>query len=132
MFRRKFTIRRFGEERMIDGYSHATYEDTTASLNVQPLSAAAVAALPEGERRIRRLKAYSDYTFTTADQSTNRRGDWLLYNGHWHECVSSVGWDHTILSHCKSEFVEVAEAETAPFADSANAEEPKDGDCEWM
>jgi hypothetical protein len=31
--------------------------------------------------------------------------------GHWYECVSSVGWDHTMLGHCRSEFVQVSEAE---------------------
>ena len=132
IFRRKFVIRRFGEDEIIVGYAHATYEDTETSLNVQPLSADELAALPEGERRTKRLKAYGDLTFTTADQSTGRRGDWLLYYGHWYECVSSLGWDHTILSHCKSEFVEVAEAETAPYAAGKAAEEAKECGCAWM
>jgi len=116
MFRREFTIRRFGADTVVDGYSHTTYEDIITRLNVQPLSADELLALPEGERRTKRLKAYGDMILTTADQSTGRRGDWLLYAGHWYECKSSVYWDHTILSHCKSEFVEVAEAETAPYA----------------
>lgn len=130
IFRRKFTIRRFGEEEIVDGYGHTTYEDTTAYLNVQPLSADELQALPEGERRTKRLKAYGDYTFTTADQSNGRRGDWLLYYGHWYECVSSLGWDHTILSHCKSEFVEIPTAEAAPYlADVSGGK--KGDDCLW-
>ena len=70
IFRRKFKIRRFGEDEIINGYAHAIYTDTETSLNVQPLSADELLALPEGERRTKRLKAYGDLIFTTADQST--------------------------------------------------------------
>ena len=126
IFRRKFKIRRFGEDEIINGYAHAIYTDTETSLNVQPLSADELLALPEGERRTKRLKAYGDLIFTTADQSTGRRGDWLLYGGKWYECVSSLDWDHTMLSHCKSEFVEVAETETAPYL---KEEEQNGGRC---
>lgn len=132
IFRRKFTIRRFGEEAVIDGYAHTSYEDTETPLNVQPLSADEIQALPEGERRIKRLKAYGDLTFTTADQSTGKRGDWLYYYGHWYECVSSLGWDHTMLAHCKSEFVEVPEAEAAPYDLSGPTSEDEECGCEWM
>lgn len=128
VFRRNFKIRRFGKEEIVDGYGHTSYEDDEVALNVQPLSADEIQALPEGERRIKRLKAYSDFIFTTADQSTGRRGDWLLYYGHWYECVSSLGWDHTILSHCKSEFVEVPESEVAPYS-IAGSEQDKGRDC---
>ena len=131
IFRRNFTIRRFGKEEIIDGYGLTSYEDSEVSLNVQPLSPDEIQALPEGERRTKRLKAYGDFTFTTADQSTGRRGDWLLYYGHWYECVSSLGWDHTILSHCKSEFVEIPEAETAPYL-STDSDEEKECDCVWI
>lgn len=108
-------MRRFGKEEIADGYGRASYEDFDAALNVQPLSADELQALPEGERRVKRLKAYGDLIFTTADQSSGRRGDWLLYYDHWYECVSSLGWDHTLLSHCKSEFVEVPEDEAAQY-----------------
>lgn len=130
IFRRNFTIRRFGKEEIVDGYGHTSYEDSEVALNVQPLSADELQALPEGERRTKRLKAYGDFTFTTADQSTGRRGDWLLYYGHWYECVSSLGWDHTILRHCKSEFVEIPEAEVAPYS-IVDSDENKERDCLW-
>lgn len=118
IFRRLYTIRRFGKTEIVDGYQCSGYEDTETFLNVQPLSKDELMALPEGERRTKRIKAYGDFTFTTADQSSGKRGDWLLYYGHWYECVSSIGWDHTILSHCKSEFVEVSEAEIMPHEDN--------------
>ena len=128
IFRRSFTIRHFGHEEIVDGYRYATYQDREVLLNVQPLFADELQALPEGERRTKRLKAYGNYTFTTADQSTGKRGDWLFYCGRWYECVSSLDWDHTMLWHCKSEFVEVAESETAPYTAAAD----EGGDCPWM
>ena len=38
IFKRSFVIRRFGEERLIDGYGVAPFTDTVVHLNVQPLS----------------------------------------------------------------------------------------------
>lgn len=114
IFRKTYTVRRFGDEIIVDGYGTTRFEDESVTLNVQPLSADEIAALPEGERRTKRLKAYGDYVFVAADQTTGRRGDWLLYYGKWYECKSSVYWDHTMLCHCKSEFVQVPENETMP------------------
>lgn len=131
IFKREFIVRRFGDEENINGYGVAPYSDTTARLNVQPLSKDELQALPEGEQKTKRMKAFGDLVFTTADQSTGRRGDWLFYQGamdpegHWYECVSSVGWDHTLLSHCRSEFVLVSEAESrrVPRPDTGGGEE---------
>lgn len=117
IFRRAFVVRRFGAEKVINGYGVAAYNDEVTSLNVQPLSKDELQALPEGERSVKRMKAFGDLLFTAADQSTGRRGDWLFYQGrmdpegHWYECVSSLGWDHTMLGHCRSEFVLVSESE---------------------
>jgi hypothetical protein len=135
IFRRAFVIRRFGEESIIDGYGVAPYADELTSLNVQPLSKDELQALPEGERRVKRMKAFGDLVFTTADQSTGRRGDWLFYQGrmdpegHWYECVSSLGWDHTMLGHCRSEFVLVSEAEARRVPAPEISADGKDGCC---
>lgn len=144
IFRRQFVIRQFMADELVDGYSVAKYEDSIAKLNVQPLSADELHALPEGERRVKRMKAFSDHVFTTSDQSTGRRGDWLFYRGsmdpqgHWYECVSSLGWDHTMLHHCRSEFVQVSESESRRFpppeevayeSDDSDEEGGDDCDC---
>lgn len=119
IFRRSFVIRRFDEECSIGGHSAALYHDTVTELDVQPLSADELKALPEGERRTKRMKAFGDTVLRTSEEETGQRGDWLFYQGkmdqkgHWYECVSSVGWDHTLLGHCKSEFVMVSEAESS-------------------
>lgn len=116
IFRRDFVVRRFGESGFVDGYGVAAFTDTMTSLNVQPLSKDELRALPEGQRRTKRMKAFGDLVFTPSDEPTGRRGDWLYYRGsmdpegHWYECVSSLGWDHTMLSHCRSDFVQVSES----------------------
>lgn len=118
IFRRAFVIRRFGAENIVNGYGIAQYRDEIATLNVQPLSKDELSALPSGVNRVKRMKAFGDLVFTTADQTAGKRGDWLWYQGkmdpegHWYECVSSLGWDHTMLGHCRSEFVLVSDTES--------------------
>lgn len=135
IFRRNFVIRRFGEENIVSGYGVASYTDELTSLNVQPLSADELKALPEGERRTKRMKAFGDLVLSPADQSTGRRGDWLFYQGnmdpegHWYECVSSLGWDHTMLHHCRSEFVQVSESEAKRVPRPDFSVDEEEGGC---
>lgn len=111
IFRKKYTIRRFGPQEITSGYATAPYEDVVTLLNVQPLDPDELQALPEGERQFKRVKAFGDLQLTAADQSTGTPGDWLFYLGKWFKCVSAVPWDHTMLAHCRSEFAAVAETE---------------------
>lgn len=113
IFRKPYTIRRFGEQEIISGYATSSYEDLTAILNVQPLSADELQALPEGERQIKRLKSFGDFEFRAADQKAGTPGDWLYYYGQWYKCVSSLIWDHTMLCHCNAEFVAVSETDSS-------------------
>ncbi len=135
IFRRSFVVRRFDTDEVVEGYSVARYTDVTASLNVQPLNADELQALPEGERRVKRMKAFGDLVFTPADQSSGRRGDWLFYqgpmdpDGHWYECVSSLGWDHTMLHHCRSEFVQVSATEAKRFPGPDVSTDGEEGSC---
>lgn len=111
LFRHNYTIRRHKEQKIIDGYAYAQYEDFEVALNVQPQSSDSISANAEGERRVKRLKAYGDFEFTAADQTRGQRGDFLLYKGVWYECMSALDWDHTILCHNKAEFVEIPASE---------------------
>lgn len=111
LFRHNYTIRRYKEQQNIDGYAYAQYEDFEVSLNVQPQSPDSISTNGEGERRVKRLKAYGDFSFTAADQTRGQRGDFLLYKGVWYECMSALDWDHTILCHNKAEFVEIPASE---------------------
>lgn len=107
-FKRDYIVRRFGKETVEEGFSAAPYEDSVLKLeDFQPLSADEIQALPEGQRSIRRIKSIGTTQFTPADEKTGVRGDWVYYEGRWFECSSCHKWDHTILAHYESEFVEV-------------------------
>ena len=124
IFRKPCTIRRFSEQEIVRGHAVAGYTDTKTKLNVQPLSPDELQALPEGERSIKRVKAFSDYPLTAADQYIGQPGDWLFYKGHWYECKSSVQWDHTPLAHFRSEFVIVPESELEENVEPPEEVEP--------
>ena len=121
IFRRTFTLRRFSAMEDVNGYAVSSYADEVTTLDVQPLSSEELQALPEGERAVKRMKAFGDTVLTAADEETETRGDWLFYQGrmdpegHWYQCVSSVGWDHTLIGHCRSEFVQVSETEAERY-----------------
>lgn len=111
IFRKKYVIRRFKPQEVIDGYITSGHEDMVTELNVQPADPDSYDALPEGERRFKRLKSFGDLQLTAANQETGTLGDWLYYYGSWYRCVSAVPWDHTILWHCRAEFAEIPESE---------------------
>lgn len=105
LFNKLYWIRRFGEQKNIKGYMTSDHHDFGASLNVHPLSTDSMQALPEGQRKVKRLEAHSTVVLVVADEKKNRKGDLLYYQGDWYECVSSQLWDHTILSHLNYQFV---------------------------
>lgn len=105
LFNKNYWIRRFGVQREVKGYLTSGYEDFVASLNVHPLGTDAIQALPEGERKLKRLEAHGEVALLVGDEETGRKGDLLYYHGDWYECVSSQMWDHTILSHYNYQFI---------------------------
>ena len=105
LFNKLYWIRRFGEQKNIKGYLTSSYYDFGASLNVHPLSTDSMQALPEGQRKVKRLEAHGTVVLVVADENKNQKGDLLYYQGDWYECVSSQVWDHTILSHLNYQFV---------------------------
>lgn len=120
IFRRKFVIRRFQPQKIIRGHAISEYTDIFTALNVQPLTPNELKALPEGERSVKHLKAFGDFQLTAADQMSGTPGDWLWYYGRWYKCISAAPWGHTLLAHCESKFVAVAESDP-----SLNLEPPK-------
>ena len=81
-----------------------TYEYFTVRLNVQPQAPDNFEGNPEGERTVKKLKAWGPHELTSADEYSGIPGDLLFYKGIWYECTSCVDWDHTILSHFQSDF----------------------------
>ena len=103
-FRKPYTVRKYGKQEIIDGYPRAPYTDVKLRLNVQPLSADDLQALPEGQRMVKRVKAFGAARLASADEYEGVPGDRLYYQGLWWDCVSSVMWEHTALRHFRSEF----------------------------
>ena len=56
IFNKLYWIRRFGEQKNVKGYLVSTHSDFGASLNVHPLSTDQMQALPEGQRKVKRLE----------------------------------------------------------------------------
>ena len=108
LFNKKYWIRRFGVQKEVRGYLMSGFEDFVADLNVHPMGADAIQALPEGLRHIKRLEAHGEADLIVANEEHGVKGDLLYYHGDWYECVSSQPWDHTILSHLNYQFVMVS------------------------
>lgn len=119
LFNKKYWVRRFGEQKEVRGYFTAGYSDFIASLNVHPMGADQMQALPEGERKLKRLEAHGSDVLIVANQDTGVKGDLLLYDGDWYECISAQKWDHTILSHLNYQFV-IVPNDAARSVDTAN------------
>jgi len=79
MFKKKYVLRRYEPETEA-GFP---YTDMTVRLNVQPVSAAELQALPEGERSVKRLKAFGREDIRTASQMEGTPADRLWYHGRW-------------------------------------------------
>lgn len=120
MFRKPYALRRYGPE-TDEGIP---YTDRVVWLNVQPVSASSLQALPEGSRSVKRLKAFGANEVHAADQASKVTGDRLWYRDHWYECESADVWDHTPLSHCESQWVAVPE--NAPPEPPPEVEVPND------
>lgn len=124
LFRSRYTVRRFYPQNIVSGYAAANYEDFIVKLNVQPLNPYDLESLSEGERTIKRVKAFGDLPLRSADQETGMPGDWIYYLGQWYKCTSSVLWNHTILEHYRSEFTAIAES-----IDGPETRPPHEGRC---
>ena len=124
LFKRSYTIRHYTQQTIKNGYAYASHTDTIMKIDVQPLSADELLNLPEGERAVKRLKAYGLPKLTPADEANGIPGDRLYYYGGWYECTSALLWDWGMLAHYKSEFVILppGEQESPPLVPPAEPE----------
>lgn len=114
IFKKKYTLRKFSKQTTVQGYAvKASFVDQTVLLNVQPMVSTELQNLPEGDRAKKGIKSYGDFQVQVADPQSELRADRLFYAGEWYECVSSSYFEHTPLSHWKSLYVKVSEADTS-------------------
>lgn len=105
LFNKLYWLRRAGVQKLVKGYLVSGFEDMAVSLHVHPLSTNQIMALPEGERKMKRLEGHGEIELHVGDEAENRKGDLLYYQGDWYECLSCQLYDHTMLSHYNYQFV---------------------------
>jgi len=110
LFKKPYPVRVYEAQVIVNGYASSPYHDVTMSLDVQPFTPDELMALPEGERTIKRVKSFGSAKLASANEYEGIPGVRLFYSGQWYECVSSVKWDHTILSHYRSDFTILPES----------------------
>ena len=118
LFNKNYWVRRFGEQENIRGYLSSGFNDFVASLHLHPMGTDEMLALPEGQRKVKRLEGHGEIELLTADQRVNRKGDMVYYHGAWYECEMCQLFDHTLLSHYNYQFVMVP-LDAAGTADTA-------------
>lgn len=106
LFKKKYVARRFGEQRFVNGYETSPHEDFAVLLDVQPLSADELKALPEGERVVKRYKSFGASQLRAADKEAGTKADLVYIDGAWYEVKSSNPWRHiSLLAHNYVELV---------------------------
>lgn len=105
LFKKPYTVRKFVTQTVVNGYASSAYTDKITRLNVQPQAPDTFNGGESGDTTVKHLKSWGADKLTSADEYSNTPGDLLFYQGIWYECTSSVMWDHTLLSHYQSDFV---------------------------
>lgn len=113
-----YTLRRYREDTVVNGYPVAGYEDMAVFLDVQTMSDDEVIEAG-GSRDKMMLKSFGDFPIRCSNQEEGVRSDQLLYDGRWFECISSRLSKNTIIKHWLSTF-ELIPASTNP--DTAETE----------
>lgn len=111
LFNRKYTIRRFSEQKNVRGYFISPFEDFTVSMDVSPSGTDSMKSQPEGQNVVSYLDGWGETELRTSDIRAGTRGDMLWYDDDWYECVSCRKWNHTLLSHFNYHFAMVPRSE---------------------
>lgn len=112
IFKKPYTLRRFEKSELIRGRSYAKYIDSSAMLNVQPLSSTELMALPDGIRRSKNIKAIGKVLVRTADEKSGILADRIFYRGEWYECTGSDIWGNTPIGQTEAVFGLIPNVET--------------------
>lgn len=115
LFKSKYIVRRYQKQEFVDGYERSTYLYFPTLLNVQPLSSDELQTLPEGERYVKRFKAFGGAELQAAEEKDGTKADLVYVDGAWYEVRKSNPWRHiAILSHSYVELVFVDKQPNPP------------------
>ncbi len=103
IFKRPYTVRRYGKVDWDDENLTEEYSDMQLMLDVQAKTRTNGDAL-EGQSVQAKLTVYSDVELFPAEPGQQSSGDRLFYMGHWYICKSAVYWGNTMLKHWIAEF----------------------------
>lgn len=108
-WKRPYTLRHYGEQKIRKGYASRTYVDSTVMLDIQVVLSDG-GPTESGKRETKKIRAFGDDEIVTASVDGKTQGDRIFFEGEWYECTSSAKWSHTPLAHYESTFVRVSEA----------------------
>lgn len=108
VFKKPYTIRRYGKKTWENGLPRSNYKDYTVYLDIQP-QGDGTTRNGDGHWVTRNVKAYSDVPLVVADPDNGIDGDRVLINGRWYECVGCEYWGNTILTHYECSLTAVEE-----------------------
>lgn len=102
-FGKNYTLRRYGEGKVVNGYPTAGYTDQTVFLDVQTISDDEVKE-DTGSRDKMMLKTFGDFSIRCTKQEEGVQPDRLFYDGRWYECTASRLSQNTFINHWTSVF----------------------------
>lgn len=103
-FGKTYSLRRFEENTIVNGYPTAGYEDIRVFLDVQTISDDEVKE-DTGSRDAMMLKTFGDFPIRCTKQEDGLQPDRLFYDGRWYECSASRLSQNTFIKHWTSTFV---------------------------
>ncbi len=135
IFKKPYTLRRFGKTELVKGRTRASYSDCTVMLNVQPLSMTELTALPEGIQRAKNIKAIGKVLIRTADENVGTLADRLYYRGEWYECTGADIWGNTPVGQTEAVFglvpgVEAGDILLSPAPETESGDDADENDTE--
>lgn len=119
IWKKDYVMRRYNKQKNRKGYTTRGYEEMMVQLNVQTVSGTQSSVNVDGKRSTKRIKTYGSFPFRVESVKDGIQADRLFFAGEWYECESSIYWEHTPLSHYRSQFVRVSEA-----VDNSEVEKP--------
>ena len=108
IWRKWYKLRRFGPQKIIDGFPVRTHSEKSILIDIQP-DVNSTSIDTDGKRRITRITSYGNDEVWTDSVESGIKADWIFFNGSWYECETSMYYEHTPLAHYTATWIRVPE-----------------------